>query len=104
LSCMILFSCGGIGRIPSDEVLSLIKRGKSTKTDVEELLGKPFSSEVIRSGGEIWEYRFIQRRRSHSAYPEYHLLTIQFYTDGIVKDLNRKSMPRPGAGLIQMGH
>ena len=59
--CIFLSSCATIGRDFSSNVVSQIKIGKTTKGDIELLLGTPWRT-GMEDGMKTWTYGYYQYR------------------------------------------
>jgi len=89
----MLFGCVSISlpigqkEITKKEIVSQIKTGKSTKAEVQALLGEPLAVRFMDTDEEIWQYAYQPGGSvSFSFTLDLVSLTIRFTKDGIVKE------------------
>jgi len=114
---VLLAGCASSGdkRITDDEIVSKIERGKSTKTQVEELIGKPTQVDFTDAGFEKWVYAYTKAQvRGTNFIPlagmfvggtdiKTNYLTIQFSKEGIVQNIGRGESEGGAGGLQDIG-
>jgi outer membrane protein assembly factor BamE (lipoprotein component of BamABCDE complex) len=71
-------------------VVSQIRAGRTTKADVQNMLGQPADEVTLPGAGNMWTYRDIQPGglRLGADPTRIHTLTITFNNDGVVQSLN----------------
>lgn len=104
-------SSHGNREIADDARVSKIEKGKSTKADVEALVGKPTTVDFTEGGLEKWLYVYTTSQvRGSSFIPVVGIfaggsdinmdsLTILFTKDGIVENVGRGKSSGGGGGL-----
>ena len=85
---LVLSACAtssySVGKDFSSSNVSKIVKSKTTKTDLLNLFGEPFSKTVISSTGEKWIYTYSAGTASAQSY----LVTTKVETKGIQKTLD----------------
>lgn len=103
LCVLVLSGCATIGtkQITKGEIVSQIKEGKSTKTDVKALLGEPSNISFTDAGQENWTYCYSRATTRPATFipiigifaggadTETHTLTIRFTKEGIVEKIGK---------------
>ena len=116
---LVLIAAGcysaGQKKIMDDMVIAKIIKGKSTKADIEHLLGKPSSVTFLEKGQEQWLYAYIDSTiRGATFIPvvgyfaggadtQLHQLAIMFDDRDVVERIGRGMMIGGGGGLQDVG-
>jgi outer membrane protein assembly factor BamE (lipoprotein component of BamABCDE complex) len=83
----------GTKGITDDQLVAKIEKGKSSKSDVEALLGRPFSVDFTDAGFEKWLYSYSEAKGLGAMRSE--TLLVQFDQAGVVKNLGRGGSSQP---------
>jgi outer membrane protein assembly factor BamE (lipoprotein component of BamABCDE complex) len=97
---ILLFGCTSVGntQIEDPNLVAQIQPGKSTKADVQRLMGPPTKQTYLDSGDTVWEYDLSQSQIKPTSFIPYfsmvaggtnveeHTLTVRFNNEGIVKE------------------
>lgn len=118
LCCLILYGCASTEtkRIIDNDRVSSIKPGKTTKTEVEAILGKPYWVMTYEAEEEEWNYYMTREKvsslltgvpmvlgagspiigiiaaaaeQARSSVDEFHSLSIRFSKEGVVKQVGK---------------
>lgn len=119
LCSVILYGCASTEtkQIIDNNIVSSIKPGKTTKAEVETLLGKPYavSTYEVLAGPEEeeWNYYTIEEiipeplgllivplivTYATSFYDKFYALSVRFSKEGIVKQIEKCKITGPGHG------
>ena len=108
-----LLGCGSYGSksITSDELVSQVKVGQSTKADVKRILGDPAFVNFTESMEEVWQYNYSRSEASASTFipvvgafigsqdTEMHTLTIRYDKNGVVKAVGKGKSSGSAGGI-----
>jgi outer membrane protein assembly factor BamE (lipoprotein component of BamABCDE complex) len=97
---ILLFGCSTVGntQIEDPNLVAQIQPGKSTKADVQRLMGPPTKQTYLDSGDTVWEYDLSQSQIKRTSFIPYfsmvaggtnveeHTLTVRFNNEGVVKE------------------
>jgi outer membrane protein assembly factor BamE (lipoprotein component of BamABCDE complex) len=114
LAVVVMAGCSSVGNreIADDSRIAKIEKGKSTKADVEALVGKPTTVDFTDGGLEKWLYVYTtSQMRGASFIPVVGIfaggsdinsdtLTVLFSKEGIVENVGR-GKSGGGAGGVQ---
>lgn len=87
IHALLLAGCAssfGAKQITDEKVVAQIEKGKSTKADVEKLLGKPASVDFTDAGFEKWFYAHTWGLGQRA-----ETLTVRFTAEGIVDRIGK---------------
>ena len=113
LFLLMAAGCASAGqkRITDDKLIAQIVKGKSTKADLEKLLGKPTQVDFTDSGLEKWVYMYVTYQMRGTTFipivgmfaggsdTQMDSLTVLFDKNGVVENFGRGQTAGAGGGL-----
>lgn len=114
LALLFMVGCSTMGnkQITNDDIVSQIKIGISTKSDVKQKVGEPSKVTFTDNGEEVWDYVYIRgQMRPATVVPIVGLfaggsdtkmqsLTIRFNKEGKVSAVGRGKMSGGGGSVL----